>query len=315
MEYITDNHERFPQNVLEPKKVMNIFTLYTFKFKGLYDLYNYLKGNPQINRRVWSENYLASVDNGFSFAGKPYDEAVEDLIGDVDSEYEEFLKIEKRMRSYGRDVRKYEQIRSVAGGHVNVPLYTAGGPLIYESSRIVSKPKFININIALSYSSDTLRTAVYNRAVIITNLIMALEKEGYAVNVNAFELTKQSDELFQIILDIKNYGGKVNYPALYKSLCNVEFLRRICFRLLETSDVKREWNIGYGTTCSSDFINKIFKLNKTDIYFPQPYDLEIYGKDICLDFEKAITHLKLGDVIDVERETNNIRDGVKILKR
>ena len=316
MEYITNNHEKFPQNVLEPYVVIinnRHYTVYPFQFKGLYDLYNYLKSDPEINKYVF-KGHLASIGNSYSFAGKSYNEAVDDLIGDIDPGYEEFLRIEKKLNSGKGLVHKYEQIKSVAGGHVNVPLYTAGSPLIYEASRIVSKPKFININITLSYYYGTSKSQVFNRAVIITNIIKALEREGYTVNVNAFELNDEGNELFKMLFDIKNYGGKISYPALYKSLCNVEFLRRICFRILETSDVKNSWKFGYGHTCDRDFARKVLKLNKGDLFFSEPREIGIYGDDIGKDFDAAIKYLKLGNIIDTEKEKRVLKERVRSLK-
>ncbi|MBQ8892093.1 MAG: hypothetical protein IJ068_04495 [Bacilli bacterium] len=318
MKYITNNHERFPENVLEIQVINvddNKYIVYPFRFRGLYDLYNYLNSNPKINYEVWSKNNLASINGEFSFAGDAYEDALKSLLGDVDPGYQEFLKVENKVNANLGRVHKYEKIRTVAGGHVNVPLYASGSPFIYEASRVINKPKFITVNIALSYFWGTSKSQVFNRAIIITNIVKALEKAGYSVNINAFELSSESNELFKMIFEIKHFGEKINYQAMYKSLCRVEFLRRLCFRVLETSDVKEDWEHGYGSTCGRNFTKKVLKLKKDDLYFDQPREMDIYGRNLVEDFENAADYLKLSNIIDVEREKNKFKENVKVLKK
>lgn len=50
----------FSSNIFEPKQVLynnNQYTLYLARFKGLHDLYNYLKSDPKINKK-FLENLL-----------------------------------------------------------------------------------------------------------------------------------------------------------------------------------------------------------------------------------------------------------------
>ena len=317
MNYITSNHQRFPNNVLEIQKIIidtAHYIIYPFRFRGLYDLYNYLKSEPEINKEVWN-NRLASIDNSQNFAGEPYEKALESLLQDVDPGYEEFLRIENKVNANLGRVHKYQTIKTVAGGHVNVPLYTSGSPYIYEASRIITKPKFVTVNIMLSYNCGTDKEQVFNRAIIITNIVKALEKAGYSVNINAFELSYVANELFKMVFEIKHFGEKINYQALYKSLCKVEFLRRICFRVLETSDVKHNWEDGYGITCGEKFTKKVLKLGKNDLYFDQPSNLDISGYDIVKDFENTAYHLQLNRMINVEKEKQKFKENVKVLRK
>ena len=60
------------KNILEPKTI-NIdgdnITLYTARFNGLYDLYDYLKSNPKINTKAFNnDSSLKSFDFKFSNA-------------------------------------------------------------------------------------------------------------------------------------------------------------------------------------------------------------------------------------------------------
>ena len=312
-----NNYEKYPDNIYPPevKQVENKkYTMYMARFNSLYSLYDYLKSEPELNRCVF--RVLHSVHNESYFAGKPYKEALEHLVDETDSGYKEFLKLQKDINNARTmDVHKYKLVRTVAGGHLNIPLYSAGVPLCYETEEKIRKPRFVRIHVTLSYYCGTTKDQVLHRAVIITNIIKALERAGYNVELNTFELSKEDDELIYIIIAIKKYGQKINMSALYKTLCNVEFLRRIMFRILESLDVKRDWGDGYGQTTSEQFTRKALNLNEFDIFFDQPSEMGIKGKNLAEDFERAIKHLSLEDKIDVDKAKKEFNESVLTLRR
>lgn len=310
----TGNIDNFPDNIFEPRKVEvddSIYTLYKVRFNNLYALYEYLKSDPTINRGVFYK--LSSIEGDSDFAGKPYKRAVEDLISEVDPGYQEFLKLQSDLNATKGRIHKYKTIRTVAGGHLNVPAYCAGSPLCYETEEKIMKPKFVRMHVSLSYYWGTSKQQVLNRAIIITNVLKALENAGYSVDLNTFELSSCGDELSHIIVQIKKHGGRMDMQALYKSLCHVEFLRRILFRVLETMDVQNGWCSGYGATCGESFTRDLLDFNKNDIFFDQPRDMGIRGNDLAEDFENAMDSLNLTDKIDVERAKRNFREETKVL--
>lgn len=314
-----NNHLVYPKNVLAPKQI-NVddyeSTLYEFRFSGIHDLYNYLISNPKVNDIVWSDGELSSQSPKTSFYGKPYDEALEDLLKDIDPGYKEFLRIERGVNAGQGTIHKYETVPSVAGGHINVAYYTAGSPICYQTTRAIHRPKFVTMDVALSYSHTTSKQQVFNRAIIITNIAKALEQAGYILNINTFVLIEECNEVFKVIFNIKNYGGIISYPALYKSLCNVEFFRRLCFHLLETSNVTEPyWANTYGRNCSKEYAKKILKLGDKDLYFGQANDMSIWGDDLSDDFENAIDYLNLKKIIDVEKAKKDFKEKVKVLKK
>ena len=128
-------------------------------------------------------------------------------------------------------------------------------------------------------------------------------------------VAEEDDEVIQAIFEIKRHGQKMNYQTLYKSLVDVEFFRRLCFRLMEITDVKNSWKYGYGRPSDEDFVRKLLRLKKEDIYFDQPSDMGICGNDIAVDFDHAVQHLELENVIDVPREKEILKESVKVLKR
>ncbi len=312
----TTNHERFSDSIFEPEMLTvdgYTYRILKARFSNLYVLYDYLKANPELNRDVFYK--LSSLDGDYSFAGKPYEKAVEDLVGELDPGYEEFLKLQSDLNAKKGKIHKYRTVRTVAGGHLSVPAYCAGNPLCYETEERITKPKFARMHVSLSYYWGTTKDQVLHRAIIITNILKALEKAGYSVDLKTFELSQERDELAYIIVQIKKHGGRLDMQGLYKTLCHVEFLRRILFRILETLDLRNSWGHGYGQTCSEEFTRDVLKLGKNDIYIDQPRELGIFGDDLADDFESTITHLSLQDKIDVEKAKREFKQESMILRK
>lgn len=312
----TNNHDLFPRNIFpaEELQVGNVeYRILRARFSNLYELYEYLKGNPEINRDIFHD--LSSLTGSRDFAGKPYDQAVEDLVGELDPGYNEFLRLQRDINARKAPIHKYRTIKTVAGGHLNIPAYSAGNPLCYETEERIYKPKFASIHVMLSYYWGTTKSQVLNRAIIITNILKALESAGYSVDLNTFELSAEEDELAYITVQIKKHGSTLDMQAIYKTLCHVEFLRRILFRILETLDVENYWASGYGQTCDERFTRKALNLGQNDIFFDQPREMRIQGEDLVEDFENAINHLNLGDKIDIDKAKRDFSETSKILAK
>ena len=315
-----NNFERFPNNVLEPTPFVDVdgteYTLFTIKFDGLYDLYNFLNSNPSINTKVFDANDLASINGNEAFAGRPYDEAVKLLIEDSDPGYNKYLRLQKQIKSKNAPIHKFVDARSVAGGVLNPVAYATSSPEPYTITRAVYQPKFITLDIQISYNNGVERAQIFNKAVIITNLVHALERRGYSVNVNSFEISYCGYEIVKSTFKIKSHGATINYQALYKTLVDPEFVRRICFRLNEIADVKnRGWAGSYGRAMEEDMVRRVLRIRKEDYYLGSPDEMGIYGASIGEDFENVVLKLGLNRIIDIEKERNVIEDCVKVLKR
>lgn len=312
-----NNRKEFPFNILEPDIITvddTEYTRYRAKFNSLNDLYNYLSSNPRTNRKVFSE--LSSVTGSSSFAGIPYDEALEELSLPPRSGYVDFLKLSEQLDDTAMGyVQEYTTIKSPGGGYLDIPSYVTGDPLCFRTSRSIYTPKFIRVHVALSYYWGTTKKQVFNRALIIAALVNAFEQAGYIVEVNTFELSEKNDEMIDIDVNIKNSDETFNKASLYKSLCYVEFLRRLLFRVLETLDVRNDWESGYGKTCEEDTVRKVRRLGENDIFFDQPESMGINGQNIERDFESVLKILNLQDKIDVEKAKKEFSKNVKTLAK
>lgn len=313
---MSSNLENFPNNVKPVEKYEydgESYSVYGFKFEGIYDLYNYLIADPEINEGAFGNKYrVSSITNDSDFAGKPYDIALKELLDSDDERYGYFLRIGKAIEtSKKRSVSRFVPYNSVSGGVIRPEAIATGDPHIYRSAKVIQTEGYININALIGYNCGNTKEQVFNRAIILTNVINALEENGYQVNVNAFETSLKGGgdhgEIIKILFKIKRGNSGINYQALYRSMCYVEFFRRLLFRVFESSDVSLYWGGTYGRTIEKPMNVDLLGLDKKDLYFDQPSSMEIRGYDLVEDFERAINNLGLNDKINVKREKEKIR--------
>lgn len=309
-----DNCRKFPNNYFMPKKLDSGEIIHLIRFSSLNNLYEYLTSDPVINSRIFKQ--LHSSENDYDFAGKSYEEALKDLISNnYNSDYQEFLKLQKELENcINRPIHKYKTVRTLSGGHLNVPAYSAGVPLCYETEERIISPKFVRIDATVGYTCSTTKNQVFNRAIIMTNILKALENAGYRIDLNTFELSNIGMEYVHLVFKVKNYNEMLNMQTLYKILCQVEFLRRILFRVLETTGIYGyRWGRNYGDCIPEDKVRQILNLKENDIYFDEPRNMGINGYDLADDFEAAVNHINLADKIDVENAKRKFREKVKRL--
>ena len=254
----------------------NNYTVYAFNFKNPLDLCDYVR-KAEINTKIFpinivkergSEGSDKSVNGGGWYQTKDIKQAI-DLCTDGWYEGFDFFKSLKSSLDYR-------------------------GDKLTILSR--SKEKPINILVNLSYNWQTTRQAIVNRGVIIQNLINELERNGYKVNLKTFALISYKNELSCVVINLKGIDEHLDARKAYFSFCNASFLRRLVFRVMESSDFKKiGWNENYGYPCDSDFIKKAFSTGKFDIVIPQPSEIGITGQDIVKDWRQFLIFENLQD--------------------
>lgn len=289
------------KNILEPKTI-NIdgdnITLYTARFNGLYDLYDYLKSDPKINPKAFNEDYLSSIyfDGNIS-----YEEALENLKSKDFSE-ESLLRLKEKLPIVNRRVAsKYILERSVSGGTINIPAFCQGDPYCYEIEERVKSPNYIKLFISLNYGSKTTTSQIDNRAIIIASLVDYLERANYHVELNCFALSYCYSEVMKILINIKKPTEKTNMNDFCK-MFNEEFLRRLLFRVQETMDFQEAWSEnGYGWLVGPESTKKILDIDSKEVLIGSPKDLGIKGNDLIEDYISTLNNINLTGTINSER--------------
>lgn len=254
----------------------NVYTVYAFIFNNNTDLCNYVR-KAKINTRIFpleivkeagSEGSDRTYNGGGWFQTKDLNQAIEFCLNGWYAGFDSFARL-KNTLDYGGD---------------KIPFLPK------------DKSKPINILVNLSYNWETTRKAIVNRGVIIQNLIKELERNGYKVNLKTFSLIEEQSELSCIVVKLKGVNERLDPRKAYFAFCNPSFLRRLVFRVMESSDFKYTgWNEGYGYPCDSHLIKAAFSTKKLDIVIPQPWEIGINGEDIFEDWKQFLNFEGLQD--------------------
>ena len=247
----------------------NVYTVYSFVFDNISDFINYVR-NAEINTTIFPLEKVKEVGSEGSdqtFLGGGWYQT--DNINQA---------IEFFMDGWHKGF--------VFFARLNNALDYRGDKLSFLPK---DKSKPINILVNLSYNWETTRNAIVNRGVIIQNLVNELERNGYKVNLKTFSLIQYQSELSCIVVKLKGINEQLNPRKAYFAFCNPSFLRRLVFRVMESSDFKYiGWNECYGYPCDSHLIKTAFSTKKLDIVIPQPWEIGINGEDVFEDWKRFL---------------------------
>ena len=288
--------------MVSEKETRGGHSIYNIRFRNLTDLYDYLKENPTVNTRVFSSQ--ASLKSDKSFYGEPLDKSIEYIMGGYTKGFDNFLKTSDDLKKIGVEDQDDRTLkRGLYGGIPLAPLVAAGVPdcmLRYYRSEDV---KYVTIYFNLAYPHFTTEAEIVNRGLATLYLIQALENKGYIVNFKAFELSHCNNETINISIDLKKPGDLfLNIEKCYFPIKAKEFLRRILFRVLESSEVtSRDWSGGYGRSASIEEMKDFFDAGSHDLIIAAPREMGICGENIYTDTLTLIKKLKIEEEFDVER--------------
>ena len=186
-----------------------------------------------------------------------------------------------------------------------------GHPLnmIRQKREEFSEDKVIDIYFNISVSSSVEKSQIFNRGIIALTLIDHLESLGYRVNLHLFELSTNSDQICLYEFNLKQIDEATDYRTLFFPLTHPSFLRRIIFRLIETTpELKESWSNGYGRPANSTLIRSIFDVSEGNKFvFYSPGDMGIYGEDLEADFKRCMASLGVEERLDLNKKTGNKR--------
>lgn len=288
--------------------------VYKYNFSNLADLYDYLVSDPYINTSIFTR--LSSEQNDSDFAGDPLPVAIDYLKSGYDIDFEKFDIATKDIRKNGfEDINSRKLERSLHGGMYLSPLVAAGVPDCMIRYTQDFDPKHITVYFQLAYSGFTSREQIFNRGVATINLIQSLEDKGYIVDLKVFELSFCYDEWIDVEVDLKATDELLNISKCYYPFVSKEFLRRLLFRVLETTPVKnRNWGYGYGRTATLDEIRSFYKLKSRDLVITAPTEIGIEGDNIYEDIITLFNYLNLDNEFDLSKMKEKAKSKVKQLR-
>lgn len=282
------------------------FTVYDVIFSDLTDLYNYLKSNPKVNKKIFPRNIRASIKND-STLGFDLDKAIEYIPGGYEENIKNFLTLKENMTGTSIETRESRDVTiGVYGGIPFVPNVVKGVSDCMISYDRNSEVKVRNIYFGLSYPIFSSDDMILNRGLIALYIIDALEKKGELINLKTFQASGNGNEIIRIEIGLKKSREmSIDPRKCYFPLARKEFFRRILFRVFESVDAKEPWGEnGYGNTLSKDKLKDFFEIPDQDIVIPSPHEIGIKGNNIYDDTISAITALGLENEFDLNKIRN-----------
>lgn len=253
---------------------------YEYEFDGLFELVNFINENESYPQ--WGHN-LASEQGDYDFTGTKNIEEAKILCLKANSteidkfivsnnEFEKLFSIKSQKRNFVEDVY---------GSRLLVSKALTGNPRSMQRLIRNEPLKCINVWVNCSCCGHASTQAIMNRGIIVLNLVKLLEKNGYKVNINFFELSRERDEVFYAKVNIKRPGEKLDLSSTYFPMCHPSFLRRIIFALQERTNCSGNWSRGYG--CAINNMKSYIKIGTDDIVIGQPDSVNVYGRDLLED--------------------------------
>ncbi|MCH5166676.1 MAG: hypothetical protein J1F35_02165 [Erysipelotrichales bacterium] len=278
--------------------------VYNIKFYNLAQMYSYLKSDPKINYKIFPEPASHEKERaGENFFGSSLADSIEYLKDGYNQGLNNFLEASSKLSKIGNPTSSGKESQLSVYGNVAIPALVAQGVNECMLRTDVEDTKVIDVLFNLSYPAHTTGAQIRNRGLATLYIIKTLEKKGYLINFKAFELSKSDYEMFHLSIDLKKPGDLfLDEKKCYYPMVGKEFLRRILFRIMESTPLEdRDWTGGYGESCSSSEMRDFFKAKKKDIVISSPGEMAIRGNNIYEDSLSLIESLEIQDEFDVKK--------------
>ena len=325
---------------------VNDYELIDIEFKNRQDLIEYLKNakTSLLFRRYYKNKPVQSLDisdNSTNFTGtKTFEEALELFENGWYEDFENFLILKKQVeKKFPYISRKKEFCNSVFGSVPNVVNAINNLPLNMRRTYNNNLNKIISINYNISYPWFYTKLDIYLNGLLTLATIDLLESMGYMIKLNFYDLIRAGNQILKITTTLKQDGEKINLQKVYFAFCNPSFVRRLMFRVTDTTNELRDdsnvWTERYGFVtridkklnvdnnsiyvCSADLNFKKFIMDNIVIGMSNSFDKEILNKFDDLKLETFIEYyfktISLNEYIEIDNEKYSYTNLNKMLTK
>lgn len=284
-------------------------TISITEYESISDLMNDITEKDSIDLH---KGFAQSLDTDFrtiKFTGtRNFEEATNLLVNGWDKGIKKINTMIKAKKIRTQGTLKAKNEIGMVGFQPIVPNYIMGLPnnMLGTKMRPV-KQKVINIMKNVSYPGITKTEQIYEESIKSLEIIMALERAGYRINLYAMFGTRimtsaydhdRGDDYILFITKIKGANQRLNINKTVFPLCHSSFIRRIMFRAIETSEsldkilkdhvperCQNSFRFSYGTPVREWQVNGLFKKD----YYILP---AVFDDSFSIDKIKSIEDLK-----------------------
>lgn len=265
-----------------------------FVFDSLEDYLSYLQDAE--THEAFMRGLQASEAGSEEFTlTTSFDEAVElARFGWHDGFNDLVALVEKVKRNLNMKIDPNRTFHDYVGFAPDVKAYLEGSPLTMVNKPVVHKP-LVTVYMNTSYTGNEMRERIYSRGAIVLAAAEALELMGFMVDLRLFEMSYVDKDIHFSEYRLKMPDERVNLQKLYFPLCHPAWVRRLNFRLIETSpDMTDAWAGSYGIPAETPMIRMVLGLGDGDILVPTIQEMKIEGADVLADAEKLFALINVG---------------------
>ena len=256
-----------------------------FTFDSLEDYLDYLASAPVLppfDRGCASEAGSAefteteSLEEALALARFGWHEGLNTLVNMVEAVKRALdLKLEAR-----RTFHDY------VGFAPDVKAYLEGSPLSMVNKPNPPREKF-TIYMNTSCDGSARRERIYARGAVVLAVAEVLEMMGYLVDLRLFELSFVDKDVHFSEFRLKAPDERVNLAKMHFPLCHPSWVRRLNFRLIETSpNMTDGWAGSYGIPADAALTRAVLGLGEGDVLVPTVDELGVAGEDVLADAQR-----------------------------
>jgi len=202
--------------------------------------------------------------------------------------------VEKVKRNLDIKIDPNRTFHDYVGFAPDVKAYLEGSPLTMVNKPVVHKP-LVTIYMNTSYAGNERTERIYARGAIVLAAAEALELMGFMVDLRLFEMSFVDKDIHFSEYKLKMPDERVNLQKLYFPLCHPAWVRRLNFRLIETSpNMTDAWAGSYGIPAETPLIRMVLGLGEGDILIPTIEEMKLEGDDVLSDAAKLFERVNVG---------------------
>lgn len=202
--------------------------------------------------------------------------------------------VEKVKRNLDLQVDPVRTFHDYVGFAPDVKAFLEGSPLTMVNKPAVRKP-LATMYMNTSYAGNERVERIFSRGAIVLAAAEALELMGFMVDLRLFEMSYCDKDVHFSEYRLKYPDERVNLAKLYFPLCHPAWVRRLNFRLIETSpDMTDAWAGSYGIPAEAPMVAAVLGLSDGDILIPTIDEMKLEGDDVLADARKLFERVNVG---------------------
>lgn len=267
----------------EGKRVMH------FSFASLDEFLDYVQTAPVAPAFASCQTSLQRLEDDDSFMmTRTFDEAVQLCrFGDHEGFDELMLLTGAVRRALDLPLESRRTYHDYVGFAPDVKAYLEGSPLSMINMPAPRK-KHIALYLNTSCDGSARRDVIMNRGAVALAAAEAIELLGFSIDLRVFEMSENDCDVHVSEFLLKDPDERVNPQKLYFPLCHPAWVRRLNFRLIETTpDIGSHWTGTYGYPAETPLMRAVLGLGDDAIIVPSAKDAQVKGVDVVEDARRV----------------------------